>query len=434
MSETEKSLELAAAGLRQGKFYLTFRSLRHRDFRLYWFGQMVSLIGTWMQSTAQAWLVLELSNSAFLLGVVGAFGTLPVFFFSLPAGVLADRVKKRKLLILTQVSAMTLALVLAFLTFTGLVKVWHVMILALLLGLVNAFDAPTRQSFVKEMVGGEDLLNAIALNSTMFNAARILGPAAAGILISLVGEAGCFLLNGLSYLAVIAGLSMMRMDDIVYRSVGRSLLVSFKQGLGYVKKTRRVLALILMASSLSIFGFSYAILMPIFARDILKAGPRGLGFLMAAIGTGAITAGLSLASRKAEEKLKYLQVGILVFFVSLFLFSFSRSLYLSLLVLVGTGWGMLTLIATCNTLLQEIIPDELRGRVLAFYTMMFLGTMPIGSFLAGTLGQTLGVIWTVRLGGLLFAAVSFFLFKKFVQREITPGRSQPEPQTSRGSG
>jgi len=185
---------------------------------------------------------------------------------------------------------------------------------------------------------------------------------------------------------------------------------------------------------LSIFGFSYAVLMPIFARDILKAGPRGLGFLMAAIGIGAITAGLSLASRKAEEKLRYLQVGILVFFVSLFLFSLSKNFYLSMLVLVGTGWGMLTLIATCNTLLQEIIPDELRGRVLAFYTMMFMGTMPIGSFLAGTLGQTLGVIWTVRLGGLLFAAVSFFLFKKFVQREIAPGRSQPELQTSPGSG
>lgn len=367
---------------------------------------------------AQGWLVLRLSNSPFLLGVVGAFASLPVFFFSLPAGVLADRVKKRKLIILTQTGAMILAFILAFLTFTGLVKVWHVMFLALFLGLVNAFDAPTRQSFVKEMVGKDDLLNAIALNSFMFNSARILGPAMAGILISLVGEAGCFFINGLSFLAVIAGLFLMRMQDIVFLSNNTSFFASFKQGISYVKGNRRVLALIVMVSTMSIFGFSYAVLMPVFARDILKGGARGLGFLMAAIGIGAITAGLGLASRRAEEKLRYMQAGIFVFFISLFLFSFSKNLYSSLVFLVGTGWGMISIVATCNTLLQEIIPDELRGRILGFYTMMFLGTMPIGSILAGSLGQAIGVIWTVRISGLLCAGISFFLFKKFVQREI----------------
>jgi MFS family permease len=412
---------------KQGRLYRTFRSLRHRDFRLYWFGQMISLIGTWMQSMAQGWLVLELSNSAFLLGLVGTFATLPIFFFSLPAGVLADRVKKRKLLIRTQTAAMGLAFILAFLTFSQLVRVWHVLVLAMFLGLVNAFDAPTRQSFVKEMVGGEDLMNAIALNSLMFNAARILGPAMAGILIALVGEAGCFFVNGLTYLAVIAGLSLMRMQDVVHPSDANSFRARLQQGVSYVRKTKRVMALVLMAATMSMFGFSYAILMPIFARDIVKAGPQGLGFLLAVNGIGAITGGLGLASRRAEQKLRYMEVGILVFFVSLMLFSFSRNLYFSLLFLLGAGWGMITLIATCNTLLQEIIPDQLRGRVLAFYTMMFLGTMPIGSFFAGTLGQTIGVIWTVRIGGLLFAGTSFLLFKKFVQKEIAVGKPQTVP-------
>jgi len=419
MSQINANSVPASPLVKPGLFWKTFSSLKHRDFRLYWFGQMVSLIGTWMQFMTQGWLVLRLSNSPFYLGLVGAFATLPVFFLSLPAGVLADRVKKRKLLVLTQIAAMILAFVLAFLTYTKLVQVWHVMILALLLGVVNAFDMPTRQSFVKEMVGQADLLNAIALNSMMFNAARIIGPAAAGFLISLVGEAGCFFINGISYLAVIAGLLLMRMQDLVFSTGNHTFFTRFKQGVSYVRGNKRVLALILMVSAMSIFGFSYAILMPVFARDILKAGPSGLGFLMSAIGIGAITAGLGLASREAEDKLKYMQAGIVVFFSCLMLFSFSKNIFFSLLCLVGTGWGMISIIATCNTLLQEIIPDELRGRVLSFYTMMFMGTMPLGSFLAGTLGQTLGVIWAVRIGSLVCLSISLFLFKRFIQRHVS---------------
>jgi MFS family permease len=419
MFNTQRTSAQISIGQRGGRFWNTFRSLRHYNFRLFWFGQMISLIGTWMQSMAQGWLVLQLSNSAFLLGLVSTFASLPIFFFSLPAGVLADRLKKRKILIFTQAGAMILAFILAFLTFAGLVRVWHVMILAISLGMVNAFDAPTRQSFVKEMVGGEDLLNAIALNSFVFNAARILGPAVAGILISLVGEAGCFLINGLTFLAVIAGLLLMRMQDLVFPSINNSLLASLKQGFSYIKGNKKVLGLLLMSSTMSVFGFSYAVLMPVFARDILKAGASGLGFLMAAIGVGAIAAGLGLASRKPEEKLKYMQAGIIVFFISLFAFSLSKSLFFSLVFLVGSGWGMISIIATCNTLLQEIIPDELRGRVLSFYTMMFLGTMPLGSFLAGSLGEALGVIWTVRVGSLLCLVISLFLFTRFIHREIT---------------
>lgn len=373
-----------------------------------------------MQNVAQGWMVLRLSNSPFLLGVVSAFAGLPILFFSLPAGVLADRVKKRKFLIFTQISAMVLALILAFLAFTGLVKVWHVMFLALCLGLVMAFDSPTRQAFIKEIVGKEDLLNAIALNSAVFNGARILGPAIAGILISLTGEAGCFLINGLSYLAVIVGLSLMRMEDLLIKPKNRSFLVSFKEGVNYITTNKRVLSLILMVSSMSIFGLSYAVLMPVFARDILKSGASGLGFLMSAAGIGAISAGLGLASRRQEEKLKYMQAGILVFFMSLFLFSFSKSFFLSLVFLVGAGWGMISLVATCNTLLQEIIPDELRGRVMSFYTMMFMGTMPLGGFLAGTLGETLGVVWAVRIGALLCGGTSLFLFKRFIHKESKP--------------
>lgn len=371
-----------------------------------------------MQNVAQGWMVLRLSNSPFLLGVVSAFAGLPVLFLSLPAGVLADRVKKRKFIIFTQSSAMVLAFILAFLAFTGLVRVWHIMLLALCLGLVNAFDAPTRQAFVKEMVGKEDLLNAIALNSFIFNGARVMGPAIAGILIVLVGEAGCFFLNGVSYIAVIIGLSLMRMNDVVFESKTSSFFASFKEGVSYVVHNKRALALILMVSNMSIFGFSYAVLMPVFARNILKAGASGLGFLMAAVGIGAITAGLGLASRKTEEKLNYMQAGIIAFFFSLLFFSFSRNLFLSLFFLVGAGWGMISLVATCNTLLQEIIPDNLRGRVMSFYTMMFMGTMPFGSFIAGTLGQILGVVWAVRIGCVLCGGISLFLFKRFVQKEI----------------
>ena len=414
MFETQRSSEEVLPEKKKGKFWETFRSLRHRNYRLFWFGQMISLIGTWMQNVAQGWLVLRLSNSPFLLGAVSAFAGLPILFFSLPAGVLADRVNKRKFLIFTQIGAMLLAFILAFLAFTGLVKVWHVMFLALCLGLVMAFDAPARQAFIKEMVGKDDLLNAIALNSAIFNGARILGPAIAGILISLTGEAGCFLINGLSYLAVIVGLSLMRMEDLLIKPKNRSFLVSFKEGVNYITTNKRVLSLILMVSSMSIFGLSYAVLMPVFARDILKSGASGLGFLMSAAGIGAISAGLGLASRRQEEKLKYMQAGIITFFVSLFLFSFSNNFILSLLFLVGAGWGMISLVATCNTLLQEIIPDELRGRVMSFYTMMFMGTMPIGSFLAGTLGETLGVIWAVRIGALLCGGISLFLFKRFI--------------------
>ncbi|MDH4222145.1 MAG: MFS transporter [candidate division Zixibacteria bacterium] len=418
MFETQRSSEEVLPEKKKGKFWETFRSLRHRNYRLFWFGQMISLIGTWMQNVAQGWLVLRLSNSPFLLGAVSAFAGLPILFFSLPAGVLADRVNKRKFLIFTQIGAMLLAFILAFLAFTGLVKVWHVMFLALCLGLVMAFDAPARQAFIKEMVGKDDLLNAIALNSAIFNGARILGPAVAGILISLTGEAGCFFINGLSYLAVIAGLYMMKMQDIVFQSRNSSFLISFKQGISYIIGNKKVLALILMASTMSIFGLSYAVLMPVFARDILKAGSSGLGFLMSAAGIGAISAGLGLASRKKEEKLKYMQAGITVFFISLLLFSFSKSFFFSFIFLIGAGWGMISLVATCNTLLQEIIPDELRGRVMSFYVMMFMGTMPLGSLIAGTLGEAVGVIWAVRVGALLCGGISLFLFKKFIEKEI----------------
>jgi MFS family permease len=234
----------------------------------------------------------------------------------------------------------------------------------------------------------------------------------------LAGEAGCFFVNGLSFLAVISGLLLMRMQDLVFSDSNHTFLTSFKQGVSYVRGNKRVLALVIMVSAMSIFGFSYAVLMPVFARDIIKAGPSGLGFLMAAIGIGAITAGLGLASRKGEEKLKYMRLGIFVFFISVFAFSFSNLLVLSLLLLVATGWGMISIIATCNTLLQEIIPDELRGRVMSFYTMMFMGTMPLGSFLAGALGQTLGVIWAVRIGSLVCLSISLFLFKRFIQRHL----------------
>lgn len=371
---------------------------------------MVSLVGTWMQSVAQGWLVLTLTDSAFLLGAVTAIGSIPVLFLSLPGGVAADRFDKRKLLMFTQSTAMVLALILAALTHYGLVRIWHVVLLAAVSGSVFAFDAPSRQAFTIELVGKEDLLNAIALNSAVFNAARIVGPALAGVLIGFIGMAGCFLLNGISFLAVIMGLWLITHQRPAPRAPG-SAWREMREGLSYSWGHPVIRPLVTIVAVFSIFGMPYAMLMPVFARDILAVGPRGLGFLMTANGVGALAGALGLASLgQARGRGRLVLAAGLVFSLALAAFSLSRSFALSLALLPLVGWSMVSQTATINTLLQTTVPDGLRGRVMSLFTFVFMGMMPFGSLLAGGLAQRFGAPAALRAGAAVCLATVCLIY------------------------
>lgn len=388
----------------------TFRALRHRNFRLYWFGQAFSLTGTWMQTVAQGWLVYSLTNSPFALGLVGFAASLPILLFSLFGGVVADRFPKRDLLLMTQMAAMLQALILATLTVTGLIQVWQIVVLALLLGTVHAFDTPARQAFVIELVGKEDLMNAIALNSSVFNATRIIGPAMAGVLIAVIGEAGAFYINAASFLATIAGLLLMRLKPVNH-SNSETVWKNLVEGLRYIKQTPMVRTLLSVIGVSSLFGMSSIALLPVFARDILQVGPTGLGFLTAAIGAGALTGALSLASLGTfPRKGLLLSIGNLLFPAMLIGLALSRSFGLSLLFLMGGGWGLITQNALTNTLLQTSVPDHLRGRVMSVYALMFLGLMPIGNLQAGVLAEQLGAPFAVMLGAGIAGGYALWIF------------------------
>ena len=390
----------SAEGTNSSRLPTALRALRHRNYRLFFIGQFISLIGTWMQGTAQAWLVYRLTGSEALLGVVGFVGTVPVFLFSAIAGEVADRYDRRWICVGTQTSAMLLAFILSVLTLTGHVHVYHVMILAGLLGVVNSFDIPTRQAFVVQMVGREDLTNAIALNSSLINGTRILGPAVAGVLVDVVGEGWCFFLNGVSYTAVIAGLLLM---SIVVQRQARppgSALSNIIDGFRYVRRTKSIRVLLLLLGLVSLTGMPYAVLMPVFADRILHGGPKALGLLMGAAGTGALIAALVLAMRRSVQGLdRWVAFAAAGFGASLILFSLSRSFWLSFSLLVPAGFCMMVGLTSSNTLIQTIVPDHLRGRVMAVYSMMFLGMAPFGALLAGALAGHLGAPGTVILGG-----------------------------------
>jgi MFS family permease len=378
----------------------TFRALKHRNFKLFFSGQIISLTGTWMQSVAQSWLVYRITGSVALLGLIGFAGQFPVFLLTAFGGAVADKYNRRKILVATQTASMTLAFILAFLTLSGYVKVWHLFFIASLSGVVNAFDIPARQSFVVDMVGKDDLLNAIALNSSMFNGARIIGPAIAGILVAAVGEGWCFLGNAVSYIAVIFGLLRMSIERKEIAQTAGSAFEKIKEGFLFVARTKPVRALLLLLGLVSLMGMPYAVLMPIFADQILQGGVRGLGILMGASGSGALIAALTLASRKSIKGLgRWVAVSSGVFGVFLILFSFSRSFWLSAALLVPTGFSMMLQMSSSNTLIQAMVPDELRGRVMAVYSMMFMGMAPIGALLAGTLAGVIGAPLTVAFGG-----------------------------------
>ena len=380
----------------------TFRALRHRNFQLFFSGQLVSLVGTWMQSVAQAWLIYRLTHSAWLLGLVGFAGQAPVFFLATAGGAVADRRARRDVLIATQASAMLLAFVLAALTLDGLVRPWHVFALAAALGVVNAFDMPARQAFVVEMVGKEDLANAIALNSSMFNGARILGPSVAGLLVAAVGEGWCFLVNGVSFLAVIVGLRLMRLPEPERRPLAGRPMAHAAEGFRFVSSTPPVRAILLLLGVVSVTAMPYAVLMPVFADAILHGGPKSLGILMGASGLGALGGALVLASRRSVAGLgRWVAIAAAAFGVLLVAFSLSRSLVLSTALLVPTGAAMMVQMAASNTLVQTMVPDHLRGRVMAVYAMVFMGMAPLGALLAGALASRFGAPTAVASGGVV---------------------------------
>jgi MFS family permease len=384
-----------------------FSSLRVKNFRIYWFGMLVSLIGTWIQAVAQTWLVFELTNSALLLGVVGFLSAIPIFLLSLFGGVLADRMDKRNILIATQSTFMLLAFLLAALTQMKLITPWQIMVIAVLNGIVMAFDAPGRQAVVVELVGKDHLFNAITLNSVAFNSSRIIGPALAGVLVAYIGMSGCFYINGISFLAVIIALFLIKINKNIAIHKNNTALRDLKEGLIFIRNNRLILALVSMVGIMSLFGASYVILMPIFANDVLKVGVKGLALLMSSCGFGALLGALLLARLgDFKYKGKFLIVSYVAFSVSLILFSISKVYLLSLIALAFIGGSSVSAIALINTILQSNVPHMFRGRVMSVFMLTFAGIMPFGNLLAGSIASVLGVSFTVMLSGIICAVFS----------------------------
>ena len=382
-------------------FRLLFQSLKHRNFRLFFMGQGISLIGTWMQMTAVAWLVWRLSHSALLLGLVGFASRIPTFVMAPFAGVLVDRVDRHRLVILTQVLSMAQALMLAGLMYSGRLAIWHIIALSLLLGFVNALDVPARQSFLVQMLDRrEDMTNAIALNSSMVNGARLIGPSIAGLLIAGAGEAVCFLLNGLSYIAVIAGLMMMRVQPNARVGRETSVFENLTEGFRYAFGFPPIRSLLFLLALVSLAGASYSQLLPIFAQQILHGDARTQGFLVSSAAVGALAGALYLAGRRSVLGLgRVIAWSPAVFGAGLIALGLSPRLWLTLAVMPVIGLGLMMQMAATNTVLQTIVDDDKRGRVMGFYSMAFMGMVPLGSLLAGGLAKFIGAPLMVILGG-----------------------------------
>ncbi|HEY7097949.1 MAG TPA: MFS transporter [Terriglobales bacterium] len=382
-----------------GSLPTVLRALKHRNFQLFFSGQLISLIGTWMQSIGESWLVYRLTGSSLLLGSVGFASQIPVFLVAPIGGIVADRYDRRKIVIGTQIASMLLASTLATLTLTHTIRVWHIFILASLLGVVNAFDIPGRQAFLVDMVGKEDLMNAIALNSSMFNGARIVGPAIGGILVARIGEGWCFFSNAVSYIAVIIGLVLMRVSRREYKGPAGSHLAHIIEGFRFARRTGPIRAILLLLGLVSLVAMPYTVLMPIFADRILHVGARGLGILMGATGVGALLGALTLASRTGVRGLgRWVAFSCGGFALFLAMFSLSRLFWLSAGLLVPVGFCMMLQMSSSNTLIQSMVPDQLRGRVMALYSMMFMGMAPFGAFFGGALADRIGAPRTILLG------------------------------------
>ena len=378
------------------------RALKHRNYRLFFSGQTVSLVGTWITRIATSWLVYRLTHSVFLLGIVGFFGQIPTLLLAPFAGVLVDRWDRHRILVVTQVLSMLQSVALAVLTFAGIITVVDVLVLQVVQGVINAFDTPARQAFVVEMVTDRaDLPNAIALNSSMVNASRIIGPSVGGLLIAWVGEGWCFAADAISYLAVLASLLAMQLEDLPLRVKDTRLLEELRSGLRYAGRFPPVRDALLLVALVATMGMPYTVLMPAIAANVLHGGPHTLGYLMTASGFGALGGAFYLASRRSVLGLgRVMVVATAAFGAGLIAFSFSRVLWLSLLTLPVVGGGMMVEMAATNTILQTIVEDEMRGRVMSFYTMAFLGTAPLGSLLAGFVAARIGPMVTITLGGI----------------------------------
>jgi len=394
----------------------TFASFKYRNYRLWFTGQLASLVGTWMQSTAQGFLIYQLTQSPAYLGYVGFAAGIPTWLFTLYGGVISDRMPRRKLMLITQTSMLILAFILAALTFANVVQPWHIVVLAFLLGIANAFDAPARQSFVLEVVEREDMTNAIALNSTMFNSAAAVGPAVAGVTYALLGPAWCFTINGLSFIAVIVALAMMDIKPQAVRARATSALADLKEGLRYVAAHPTIRLLIIVAAVTSLFGMGYATLLPAWAVAILHGNSATNGFLQSARGVGSLLGALMIAALgRFRFKGRLLTLGSLVFPIFLLVFAVVSWLPLSLLVLVGVGWGFMILLNMANALVQTLVPDELRGRVMGVYTLGFFGMMPVGALLAGAVAELTSEPITVVLGALITLGFAAWLWLRVPQ-------------------
>ena len=389
------------------KLPATLRALQYRNFQLFFSGQLISLIGTWMQNVSQAWLVYRLTGSSVALGAIGFAGQIPIFLLSPVGGIVADRYPRRLVVIATQASAMLLAFALAALTLTETVRIWHIFVLSAALGVVNAFDIPARQSFIVEMVGKPDLMNAIALNSSMFNASRVIGPAIAGLLVAGIGEGWCFFANAVSYIAVIAGLLLMRVARREKVFHAGSPIANVVEGFRFVLQNPPVHTILALLGIVSMTGMPYIVLMPIFADRVLHGGAAVLGWLMGCSGAGALAGALLLASRTDLRGLgRWVAFSALGFGAALVSFSFSRVFWFSAMMLVIVGFNMMIENGSSNTLIQSMVPDRLRGRVMAVYSMVFMGLAPIGSLLAGAAAAKVGAPWTLRAAGAVTMAAA----------------------------
>ena len=378
---------------------VALRALKYRNFQLFFGGQLISLVGTWMQSVAQSWLVYRLTGSSLLLGAVGFASQIPIFLTAPLGGIVADRHNRQRVVIGTQIASMVLAFILAGLTLAHRITIPEIFVLAALLGIVNAFDIPGRQSFLVEMVGREDLMNAIALNSSMFNGARVVGPTIAGILVARIGEGWCFFANAVSYIAVIVGLLMMQVPPRPRLPTGPPL-AHIIEGFQFVRNTGPIRAILLLLGLVSLVAMPYTVLMPIFADRILHGGARGLGILMGATGVGALLGGLTLATRTGVHGLgRWVTFACAGFALTLIAFGMSRNFWLSTALLLPVGFCMMLQMSSSNTLIQAMVPDHLRGRVMAVYSMMFMGMAPFGALLGGAIADRLGAPIAVTMGG-----------------------------------
>jgi MFS family permease len=404
----------------------TFSALRHRNYRLFFFGQMISQIGTFMQMTAQAWLVLELTHSALLLGLVGVLQYLPVMLFSLYGGVLADRVYKRTLLLVTQSISLVQAAAMWLLVITGIVQVWHILFLVGLLGITNALDAPTRQAFMSEMVGREDLPNAIALNSSLANMARVLGPGLGGVLIAWLGVAPLFLLNALSFIAVIIGLFMIdtgTLHVLLDRRADEKKLNTFqslREGLVYVGHMPTVLLITAVVGAIALFGINFNVMLPLFATDVFHAGSVGFGIISGAYGLGALFSALWVAWGNRKPSVRFLLIAVFAFSVLEIIFALSPFYLLSFPLLAGVGFAQVVMTATANTTIQTVTPNVLRGRVISVFLLVYAGGLPLGNLLAGGLTTLFGAPIVFLIGGILclITAIIAWLLRRPAEKSL----------------